>query len=156
MKFWNSEISNVYTLNFQSFRIPHFWNCEYFFSVSNKLLSSFFLHHQLISIIWVLWKSFVKMYLFNDNFFHFQKSLMKPKLKTESNRFLIWISWHSCVLKRNNVPWFPWFQMAKSKYISSFLWQNLMSNVFHGSFISFWLSYLRLRLYNLNLRYNLR
>jgi hypothetical protein len=120
-KFWNSKFSNVHTWNFQSFKIPHFWNCECFFSVSDRLLSSHIFYHQLISIIWILWKSFVKMSIFNDIIFHFQSSLTKPKFKIGSNGFLIWVSWHSCVLKRNNVPWLPWFHMAQKK-VSSFLW----------------------------------
>ncbi len=105
LKFWNYEFSNVHTLNFQSFRIPHFWNCECFYSVFNRLLPSHIFYHQLISIIWILWKSFVKMSFFNDRIFHFQKSLIEQKLKIGSNGFLIWVFWHSCVLKRNNVPY---------------------------------------------------
>jgi hypothetical protein len=115
LKFWNSEFSNVHTLNFQSFEISHFWTCECFFSVSNRLLSSHMFYYQLIYIIWILWKSFVKMSVFNDITFHFQKSLTKPKLKIRSNGFLIWVSWYSCVLKRNNVPWLLWFHMAQKK-----------------------------------------
>ncbi len=111
MKFWNFEFWIIHTLNFQSFRNPHFWNCECFL-VSNILLSSHIFYHQFISKIWVLWKSFVKMSFFNDKKFHFQKSLIKPKFKIGSNEFLIWVSRHSCVLKRNNVPWLPWCQMA--------------------------------------------
>jgi hypothetical protein len=107
---WSFEI-----LNFESFGIPHFWNCECFFNVFNRLLSSHIFYHQLIFIIWVLWKAFVKMSFFNDRSFHFQKSLTKPKLKIGSNGILIWVSWHSCVLKRNNVPWLLWFQMAPKK-----------------------------------------
>jgi hypothetical protein len=115
LKFWNSKFSNVHTLNFQSFKIPHFWNCECFFYVSNMLLSFHIFYHQLISIIWVLRKSYVKMSFFNNRFFHFQKSLTKPKLQIESSGFLSSVSWHSCVLKRNNVPWLPRFQMAINK-----------------------------------------
>jgi hypothetical protein len=39
--FVNFEFLNVYTLNFQSFKIPHFLNCD-FFIVFNRLLSSQF------------------------------------------------------------------------------------------------------------------
>jgi hypothetical protein len=121
LKFWKFEIWNVHSLNFQSFRISHFWNYEIVFSVFNRLLSSHIFYHQLIFIRWVLWKSFVKMSFFNDKIFHFQKSLIKPKLKIGSNGFLIRVFWHSCLLKRNNVPWLPWFPMKKKKTL-----------VFHG------------------------
>jgi hypothetical protein len=135
LKFWKFKFSNVHILNFQSFRIPHFWNCECFSSVSNRLLSSHTFYHQLIYIIWVLWKSFVKMSFFIDIIFHFQRSLTKQKLKIGSNGFLIWVSWHSCVWKKNNVPWLPWFQMEnKFKKIFCFFWQNLTFNTLYGSF----------------------
>jgi hypothetical protein len=55
------------------------------------------------------------MSFFNDKKFLLQKSLTEAKPKIGSNEFLIWVSWHSCVLKRNNVPWLPWFQMEKNK-----------------------------------------
>jgi hypothetical protein len=55
------------------------------------------------------------MSFFNDKKFHFQKSLTKPKPKIKSNGFLIWVSWHSCVLKWNIVAWLPWFKMEINK-----------------------------------------
>ncbi len=91
----------------------HIFEIVNFFNVFNRLLSFHIFYHQLNSIIWVLWKSFVKMFFFNDRNFHFQKCLIKPKLNIGSNGFLIWIFWQSCVLKNNIVPWFPWFQMEK-------------------------------------------
>jgi hypothetical protein len=71
-----------------------------------------------------LWKSFVKMAFFNDRNFHFQKSLIKSKLKIGSIWFLIWVFWHSYVLKKNNLLWLPWFQMVK----------NNKSIIFYDSF----------------------
>ncbi len=113
---WSFEILKFQMYILWIFKVLEFHifeNCKCFFNVSNRLLSFHIFYNQLISIIWVLWKSFVKMSFFNDNFFHFEKSLTKLKLKIGSNGFLIWVSWHSCVLKRNNVPWLPWFQMEK-------------------------------------------
>jgi hypothetical protein len=104
---WSFEILNFWMNILWIFEIVNFFN------VSNRLLSSHFFYHQLTFIIWVLWKSFVKMFLFNDKKFHFQKSLIKSKPKIGSNRFLIWVSWHLYVLKKNNVPWLPWFQMGE-------------------------------------------
>jgi len=103
LKFWNFEFSNVLTLNFQGFRLPHFWNCECFLSVYNRLLSCHIFYHQLNFIIQVREKSFIKMFFLNDRNFRFQKSLTKPKPKIGSNGFLTWVSWHSYVFKRNNV-----------------------------------------------------
>jgi hypothetical protein len=117
LKFWKFEFSNVHTLNFQSFRIAHSWNCECFFSVPNRLLSIYVHYMSLL-------KSFVKMSFFYDRNFHFQKSLVKSKLKIGSNGFLIWFSWHSYMFKRNNVPLLPWFQMEKVKLFLKKLWQN--------------------------------
>ncbi len=89
-----------------------FENLKVFLNVSNMLLSCHIFKYWLNFIIWLLWNSFVKMSCFNDKNFHFQKSLIKPKFKIGSNEFFIWVSWHSCVLKRNNVPWLSWCQMA--------------------------------------------
>ncbi len=114
LKFWIFEFSSVYILNFWILKISHFWNYECFFNVSNRYYHLIFLP-SLTFIILVLWKSFAKMSFFNDKKFHFQKSLTKPKPKIGSNGILIRVSWHSCVLKRNNVPWLPWFQMEKIK-----------------------------------------
>jgi len=107
------------------------------------LLSFHIFYHQDTSIIWVLWKSFVEITFFNNIKVHFQKSLTKPKLKIGSNGFLIWVSWHSC-LKKNNVSWLPWFEMAIYIYIYIFifiylfiylfLWHNLTFDAFCGSF----------------------
>jgi hypothetical protein len=76
---------------------------------------------------------------FNDRIFHFQKSIIKLKLKIGSNEFLIWVSWHSCMLKRNNVPWLPWFQMEeKKKKNSSILWHNLTFDTLVATLTVFW------------------
>jgi len=64
-----------------------------------------------------LLKSFVKMSFFDDKNSHFQNILIKSKPKFGTNGFLIWVSWHSCVLKRSNVALLPWFQMEKNKII---------------------------------------
>jgi hypothetical protein len=82
LKFWIFKC----TLEFHTFLIVIFFN------VSNKLLSFHIFYHQLISIIWVLWKSFVEITFFNNIKSHFQKSLIKPKLKIGSNGFFIWVS----------------------------------------------------------------
>jgi hypothetical protein len=80
---WSFEFSNVHTLNFQILKIPYFKTYEIIFGVFNRLLSFHIFYHQLTSIIWVLWKSFVKMSFFNDKKIHFQKFLTKPKPKIE-------------------------------------------------------------------------
>jgi hypothetical protein len=58
-----------------------------FFKIVNVFLMCFigyyhffFFYHQLIFMMWILWKSFVKMSILNDKKFHFQKTLTKPKL----------------------------------------------------------------------------
>jgi len=111
---WSFEILNFELYIFWIFKVLkiHIFEIVNVFLVSNRLLSSHIFYHQFISNIWVLWKSFVKKSFFNDKIFHFQKSLIKSKFKIGSNEFLIWVYWHSCVLKRNNVPWLPWCQMA--------------------------------------------
>jgi hypothetical protein len=50
LKFLNFEFLNVHILNFQSFRIPHFLNCELLL-LFNRLLSFHIFYHQLIFII---------------------------------------------------------------------------------------------------------
>jgi hypothetical protein len=119
---WSFEILNFHMLNFQSFKISHFWNCECLFHVFNKSLSSHIFYHQFIIIIWFLWKSFVKMPFFNDLNFHFQKFSTKPKLKIGSNVFLIWFSWHSCVSKMTNVLWYHSFKWQKKKSLVFYDW----------------------------------
>jgi hypothetical protein len=57
---------------------------------------------------------------FNDKVFHFEKSLTKLNTKIRWNIFLIWIFWHSYVLKKNDVLWLPWFQMIKNNKIFNF------------------------------------
>jgi hypothetical protein len=114
LKFSNSKFLNVHTLNFQIFRIPHFGIVNVYSMCLIGYYHSYF-YHQLISIIWVLWKSFIKMSFSNAIIFHFHKFSIKPKLKIGSNGFLIWFSWPSCVLKRNNVSWLPWLQMDQKK-----------------------------------------
>ncbi len=123
MKFWNSEFSSVHTLNFQNFKISHFWNCEFFLVCLIGYYHFILFYHQLNSILWILWKSFVSLFFLLRKFLTF-KTFNKSKHKLESNRFLIWVSWCSCVLKRNNVSWLPWFQMTKNINIYfSFFWQ---------------------------------
>jgi hypothetical protein len=78
-------------------------------------------------------KVLCKMSFINDKKFHFRKSLTKPKLKIGSNGFLIWVSWHSCLLKGIMCHDYHGFKWPKRK-ISSFLWQNLTSNALGGSF----------------------
>jgi hypothetical protein len=114
-----------------------------FFFVCNRLLLSHIFYHQLISIIWVLCKNV----LFFNRFFHFQKSFIKPKLKIGSNGYLIWVSWNSCVLKKNNMPWLPWFQIATFVVPLIVFWPhwywNLSFSLLFGflsilSFLFFW------------------
>ncbi len=131
MKFW---IFKSTYFEYQNFRIHIFEIMNVFFTMSNRLLSFDIFYDQLIFVIWVLWKSFVKMSFFNDKNFHFQKFLIKPKPKIGSNGFFIWVSQHSCVLEKNNVLWLPWFQITKNKKISKFLWQSLASNTLCDSF----------------------
>jgi hypothetical protein len=74
------------------------------------------------------------MSLFSNRKFHFHKYLTKPKPKIESILFLIRVSWHSCVLKNNNVQLLPWFQLTPKKkkkkknlilMVESNIWQPL-------------------------------
>ncbi len=115
--FWSFGIQNFQMYILWIFKVLkfHIFEIVNFFKVCLIGYYHLFFYHQIIYIIWVLWKSFVKMSFFNDNFFCFQKSLTKPKLKIGPYGFLIWKSWHPCALKRNNVPWLPWFQMTKKK-----------------------------------------
>ncbi len=110
LKFWNFEFLSAHILNFQSFKIPHIWIANVF---KMCLIGYYHLTFFTINLI-LLYESFVKMSFFNDKKIHFQKSLIKPKPKIGANGFLIWVSWHSCVLKRNNVPRLTWFQIPKN------------------------------------------
>jgi hypothetical protein len=93
-------------LKFHNFEIMNF-----FFSVSNRLLLAHIFYHQLAFIIWVL----CKIFIFNNKKFHFQKSLTKPKPKIGLNGFLIWVSWHSYVLKNDNVHDYHGFKWQEKK-----------------------------------------
>jgi len=133
LKFWNFQFLNVNTLNFQNLRIPQSWNFECFFSVFNRLLSFHIFYHQLICIIWILWIFLVKRSFFNDRNFHFQRFLTKQKPEIGSNGFLIWGSWHSCVLKKEYCAMITMVSNGKKK-ILNFLWQNLTSDAICDSF----------------------
>jgi hypothetical protein len=132
---WNFEILNFQMYIFWIFKVLKFHTFEIVIFLIVSLIGYYHLifYHQLISIIWILWKFFVKMSFSNDRIFQFQKSLIKPKLKIWSNGFLIWVFLHSYVLKRNNVPWLPWFKWQKINKCL-FLWQNFTSSVHCGSF----------------------
>jgi hypothetical protein len=122
---WSFEFLNFQMYIFWIFKVLEFHTFEIMIFFKTCLIDYYHficLYHQLTFIIWILWKSFVKIFFFNDRNFHFQKSLTKPKPKFGSNGFLVWFFKHSYVLKRNNVPWLPQFQMEENKLIFYFLW----------------------------------
>jgi hypothetical protein len=110
-----SSIFEVFT--FWIFKVLnfHIFEIVIFFNVSNKLLSSSSFLPSTYFYYTIFLKVPCKNVFFNNRIFHFQKSFIKPKLKIGSNGFFIWFFWHSYVLKRNIVPWLPWFQMVKNK-----------------------------------------
>jgi len=69
LRFHMFEIVNVFSVCIVGYLSPHFFTIE----------STF--------IIWILWKSFVKMPFFHDRNFHIWKSFTKPKPKIGSNGF---------------------------------------------------------------------
>jgi len=102
------------SLNFQSFKIPHFLNYE------KKLVCLIgFFYRQLNFIIWILWKSFVKISFFNEIKFHFQKSLTKNLIK--------WIF---------NLSFLTWMCYKGTTYHDSygFKWQSKSISIFYGNF----------------------